>query len=66
MDEPMPVQGFWSAIEHVLNYLYDEELAHYRDALPEEREGHIFESLFVLGCHLDLAQEQGQFVRFDS
>jgi hypothetical protein len=66
MDDKKPAQGFWGALEQVVEYLYDEELKHYRDTPSAEREGHIFESLFVLSCHLDLAREAGQLVRFDS
>lgn len=66
MDAKKPAQGFWGALERVVEYLYDEELKHYLDTPPEEREGHIFESFFVLSCFLDLAREEGQLIRYDS
>ncbi len=64
MNQPPP--AFWSAVERVLDQFMEVELANFCNTPSEEREEHVFVSLFVLGCWLDLAERQGGFVRLDS
>jgi hypothetical protein len=66
MDDKKPAQGFWGAVESVVDYLFYEELRHFLDTPPEERKGHIFESVIVLSCCLNLAREERQLIRYDS
>jgi hypothetical protein len=37
-----------AAVQTVLEYLYEDEQAHYRSCAPDERRGHVFESLRVI------------------
>ena len=68
MDDLMPAQGFLAALKRVVDYLYDEQIIDFLNSTPEERKGHIFESLVVLHCVVLLAEvlEEKQFTKFDS
>lgn len=41
-----------AAIDHVVDYLYDDEKRHFEAADPEDRENHIFVHLRLLGDFL--------------
>jgi hypothetical protein len=57
---------FWEAIQRALDYSYEVELGHYLETPADERDGHIFEALWVLKCWLELAHGEGFFTRLDS
>lgn len=49
---PAPPPAVVDALTTVLEYLYLDEQAHYFGSAPEDRDGHIFESLLVILCWL--------------
>lgn len=55
MGKPTPIlkPHTTKAIERILDYLWDDEEAHYRDHNQVERDGHIFESLVEVRRWLD-------------
>lgn len=58
--------GFWQAALHVHQYLVDVEAERYFNTPLDERQGHVFESLQVLGSWLFVAESIGLIRELDS
>jgi hypothetical protein len=53
MSSSNPNEAFRDAVAEVVNYSWPSEERDYWEQLPEDREGHVFESLRVLQAWLD-------------